>query len=175
MKIEPAATFAGGLEASQFPLVDEVLSLADSGSLTLVGKSVSPWPGKAAINRVASALQTLGVLQNTQLLVARSWLSANARNLLVVKFELNSRTKAIIRDCYVSQQPFGCWQDPALFRKGKLLFWSCTHEGDAVVFGSQDWLQSRGLSPRRAEPIDVSVQELDLDAKAQVMAMLRER
>lgn len=164
MKLETIEPFIAGIGPSDVQALQYALRSADSGTLTNIREHFSPWPGKKARANVVQSLALLAPLEIESMFVEKTWLAANARNLLVVKFGLNEHMRSLLQRTQLWRQSFGPWEDLVLFRRGKLILWSCTHDQDLVVSGSESWLQSHGLQPRRSELMSVEVQYVEGEA-----------
>lgn len=172
MKIDPVGDYAAGFELEREDVFRHALSVADVVSFSLRGLCVSTEPGKPVRAKIAQGLRCFQGAKVVGLVVAHRWFGTTTRNSLVAKLGLSSVTRRLLESQGALMTPPGRWQDLCLFRRERVLVWSCTHERDAVIFGSQADLLVYGLTPRLATSENVDAREVVREAVESICADL---
>lgn len=144
------------------------LAQADIASLSLFGLPIGSSPSSKKLQQIKKALTAITPARIVGFYAARSWLGTTTRSSLIVLFALDQRIRDMMRAGESAFWSAGNWEDLALYRGNRVVMWTCTHEREGMVFGSQAELSRLNFAPMpvdgievRAEPLDASIQ-LDL-------------
>ena len=149
--------FEASLGAEDLPAYIWALSRAKRVSLTFFGLKVTTEPGRHVRRKIAVALGRLPSAEIHSLRVGTHWLGSTTRGCLIAFLDLSP---ALMVRLKLSNTPFfsyQSWEDVAFYSDREALLWTCTHEGEGVVYGEAEQLARVGLSPQPArEPFFLS-------------------
>lgn len=173
---EPCGPFQAALGAKDLTPWRHAVAEADQFSLSLSGLRVTTEPGRHVRRKVADALRQLHGAVDLVLFSARRWLGTATTARLVVlgstRSEFASRWRtsgglfdAVGDDGHSAQ----LWEDVALYRGGRVSLWTCTHEQEGTVYGSEGELRNWQLQIRTALVPRIDAEELGSAAQKDIL------
>lgn len=154
--------------------VTRLMRQADQISFSLFGARVTSEPGVKIRDKISRALVDLQPCKVDEMCSASHWLGTNQRASLIVIIRLERALREKIQRL---QDPFfqiERWEDWALYKRGRVLAWSCTHEREGWAYGTEAELLGGGLKAVREATLPVFRAELlEPSARSDVLDRLR--
>lgn len=137
-------------------------------------------PGKQVRRQAAEALRLLGDVAELQLFASRKWLgTVTGARLIVLGKPTKELTSWLLGRSSIFY-PVGdhggarqVWEDLALYRGGRVLLWTCTHEEEGVIYASESQLRAWHLRASASVVPRIEAEKLSSEASGDIVLQAR--